>query len=226
LDYCKSFCTSLNSDLNTNFFLILQGWPPNDSTSFLGAWGGFCPDYDKIPVTFYWRMEINPLTKKCVDLRVAPGAENVCCEHPVVHPNFATRSASYSYAQCCNVVGDASAPMGLVKLTLDRSAVSQPNLRMGEKNENVDAYWIGPRRFAGEPLVIPKHNGNINLEEDAYLLALVYDAVKDRSSLVVFDLERELKKGPVCTLWLKTALPHGLHGSFDPSSTCQSSYFC
>jgi all-trans-8'-apo-beta-carotenal 15,15'-oxygenase len=147
-------------------------------------------------------------------------------EHPVVHPNFATKDASYTYAQCCNVVGDASAPMGLAKMRLDGSAVVQSSLNAGDKNEEVDVYWVGPRRFAGEPLVIPKRNGNMDREEDAYLVGLVYDAVKDRSSLMVFDLERDLKEGPVCTLWLKTALPHGLHGCFAPDGSVQTSCFC
>ena len=116
--------------------------------------------------------------------------------------------------------------MGLAKMRLDGSAVVQTSLNVGDKNEGVDVYWVGPRRFAGEPLVVPKRNGNMAREEDAYLVGLVYDAVKDRSSLMVFDLERDLKEGPVCTLWLKTALPHGLHGCFAPDGSVQKSCFC
>ena len=186
----------------------------------------FCPDYDKIPPTYYWRMEIDPKTERCVDLRVSPGAENMACEHPVVHPNFQTKDATHVYTQCGNAIGDASAPMGFAKLRLDGSAVIQPNLKAGEKNDEPDVYWVGSRRFAGEPLVVPKRNGNLEREEDAYLLGLVYDAVRDQSSLVVFDLERELKEGPVCTIWLKTALPHGLHGCFAPDPSVQTSCFC
>ncbi len=126
----------------------------------------------------------------------------------MVHPNFATKNASYAYAQCCNVVGDASAPMGLAKMRLDGSAVVQTSLNVGDKNEGVDVYWVGPRRFAGEPLVVPKRNGNMAREEDAYLVGLVYDAVKDRSSLMVFDLERDLKEG------------------FAPDGSVQKSCFC
>ena len=170
--------------------------------------------------------EIDPSTKRCVDLRVSPGSENVCCEHPVVHPNFQTGNAAYAYAQCCNVVGDSSAPLGYARLRLDGSSGAQPNLNAGKRNEEVDVYWVGPRRFAGEPLVVPKRNGNMEREQDAYLLGLVYDAVKDQSSLMIFDLERELKDGPVCTLWLKTALPHGLHGCFAPDTTVTTSCFC
>jgi len=209
-----------------NIVSFFSGWPPNDSETFLGAWGGFCPDYDKIPPTYYWRMEFDPKSKQCVDLRVSPGAENICCEHPVVHPNFQTKDATYAYAQCCNAIGDASAPMGYAKFRLDGSAIVQPNLDLGEKNYSVDVYWVGSRRFAGEPLVVPKRNGNLEREEDAYLLGLVYDAVKNQSSIVIFDLERDLKKGPVCTVWLRTALPHGLHGCFAPDPSVQTSSFC
>ena len=144
----------------------------------------------------------------------------------MVHPNFATKDAAYAYAQCCNVVGDSSAPMGFSKIRLDGSGVVQSGLDVGDKNEDVDVYWVGPRRFAGEPLVIPKRIGDLDREENAYLLGLVYDAVKDRSSLVVFDLERDLKEGPVCSIWLKTALPHGLHGCFAPDISVQTSCFC
>lgn len=209
-----------------NIVSFFSGWPPSDSKTFLGAWGGFCPDYYKIPETFYWRMEIDPTTHKCVDLRVTPGAENICCEHPVVHPNFVTKDAMFSYAQCCNVIGDASTPAGYSKFRIDGTAPAQSHLKQGQRNEEVDTYFVGPRRFTGEPLVIPKKGGNIDREEDAYLVGLVYDSVEDRSSLVVFDLERELKEGPVCTVWLKTALPHGLHGCWSPDDTARTSSFC
>lgn len=183
-------------------------------------------DYDKIPPTYYWRMEIDPEAKRCVDLRVSPGAENMCLEHPVVHPNFQTKDATYVYCQCGNSIGDASAPLGYAKVRLDGSATTKANLKLGEKNNDVDVYWLGSRRFCGEPLVVPKRNANLEREEDSFLLGLVFDAVKQKSSLVVFDLERELREGPVCTIWLKTALPHGLHGCFSPDPSVQTSCFC
>jgi all-trans-8'-apo-beta-carotenal 15,15'-oxygenase len=208
-----------------NIVSYFSGWPPSDSETFLGAWGGFSPDYDKIPPTYYWRLEIDPSTQTCMDLRVSPGQENMCIEHPVVHPNVQTRDATFAYAQCCNKVGDASAPMGYAKLRLDGVAPVQLGLEMGDMNDAVDVYWLGSRRFAGEPLVVPKR-GSSEKETEAYLLGLVYDSVRDQSSLMVFDLERELKQGPVCKIWLKTALPHGLHGCFAPDSSVQTSCFC
>lgn len=209
-----------------NIVSYFSGWPPNDSKSFLGAWGGFAPDYNQIPPTYYWRMEIDPKSQECVDLRVSSGSENMCVEHPVVHPNFQTKAPKFAYTQCCNAVGDSSGPMGYSKLRLDGGAPAQPHLKLGDKNEEVDVYWIGSRRFAGEPLVVPKRGVNLEDEDEAYLLGLMYDAVKHKSSLVIFDLKRDLKKGPVCTIWLKTALPHGLHGCFSPEKEVKSSCFC
>lgn len=104
----------------------------------------------------------------------------MCIEHPVVHPATVTKSAKFAYAQCCNAVGDASAPLGYAKMSLDGT---KPNyLCLGEKNNNVDVFWVGPRRFAGEPLVVPKAGGNLENEEEAYLVGLVFDAVRDQVS--------------------------------------------
>jgi all-trans-8'-apo-beta-carotenal 15,15'-oxygenase len=155
-----------------NLVSYFSGWPPSDSETFLGAWGGFAPLYSNIPQTFYWRIEIDTETKKCVDLRVSPGHENMCVEHPVVHPVVQTKDATFAYAQCCNKIGDSSAPMGYAKMRLDGTAPVQLGLQMGDANEEVDVYWVGSRRFAGEPLVVPKQ-GSSGKETEAYLLGLV-----------------------------------------------------
>lgn len=63
-------------------------------------------------------------------------------------------------------------------------------------------------------------------EEAAYLLGMIQDSVKDRSGVAVFDLERDLKEGPVATLWLKSSIPHGLHGCFAADDLGSSSVFC
>jgi len=102
------------------------------------------------------------------------------------------------------------------------------NLKPGERNTNVDTYFFGTRYFAGEALVVPKANSDIKDEMQAYLLGMVQDCVKDKSFVAVFDLERPLKDGPICKLWLKSAVPHGLHGCFVPTDSVETyarSYF-
>ena len=204
--------------------MFFSGWPPSDQKDFLGAWGGFAPVFSLIPKTCLWELVIDPATKKCVKLGIAPGAANACAEHPLVHPNFSTKQAKYVYASGSNVVGDSSAPCGFLKLRVQDK--NEEVISQGTKNEAIDAWWFGTRVFSGEPLIVPKDGGDPNDETSAYLLGMVYDTVKDKSGVAIFDLERELKEGPVATAWLKSAVPHGLHGCFAKDTSGSSSVFC
>ena len=46
---------------------------------------------------------------------------------------------------------------------------------------------------------------------------MMYDASKGRSCLALFDAAA-LAAGPLCKLWLKEVIPHGLHGCWSPTS--------
>lgn len=225
-----------DSDQNS-IIAMFSGWPPNNSKDFLGAWGGFAPIFDKIPPTFLWKLEIpiensieNRDTRSTVKsirnkkLSIAPGSANACIEHPLVHPNFQTRKAKYVYSTISNVVGDSTAPTGYARLSVESGSTEV--LEIGERNNEVDAFWFGTRRFVGEPLIVPKENGDVDNEHEAFLLGMVYDAVRDKSFVAVFDLEKNLHEGPVCQLWLKSAVPHGLHGCFASNEEIRSSWFC
>ena len=213
-----------------NIVAMFSGWPPSDSKDFLGAWGGFAPLFSVIPPTLIWKLEIDPIRKKCVHLGVAPGGANVCAEHPLVHPNFNTKKAKNVYAVASNIIGDSTAPCGYCKLRVEDDGDGGDSailpLAQGERNEEIDAWWFGTRYFAGEPLIVPKFGSDPNNEEAAYLLGMVQDSVKDRSGIAVFDLEQDLKAGPVSMLWLKSSVPHGLHGCFAQDGKGSSSVFC
>lgn len=189
------------------------------------AWGGHSPLFDKIPTTCLWELEIDPVRKKCVNMGIASGAANACAEHPLVHPNFVTKKAQFVYCSASNLVGDSSAPCGFLKACVeDKDAVT--SIPVGTMNETIDAWWFGTRRFSGEPLIVPKYGGDLENEQAAYLIGVMYDAVVDKSAIVIFDLEQELKEGPVATAWLKSAIPHGLHGCFAEDGDGASSVFC
>jgi all-trans-8'-apo-beta-carotenal 15,15'-oxygenase len=207
-----------------NIVAIFSGWPPSDSKDFLGAWGGFAPLFSVIPTTLIWKLEIDPVQKKCVHLGVAPGAANACAEHPLVHPNFSTKKAKNVYAVASNFVGDSTAPCGYCKLLVEDGDDSI--LPKGEKNEKIDAWWFGTRSFAGEPLIVPKYGSDPSNEDAAYLLGMVQDSVKDKSAIAIFDLEKDLKCGPVSVMWLKSSIPPGLHGCFAQDGNGSSSVFC
>merc|ERR1712232_1304591 len=114
-------------------------------------------------------------------LSVAKGSSNVCVEHPLVHPNFQTRKVDNVYATISNDVGDSTPPTGYVRLEVERG--SEQILSVGEKNKEIDAYWFGTRSFTGEPLIVPKKGGDMYNERDAFLLGMVYDAFRNKSSI-------------------------------------------
>ena len=207
-----------------NMIAFFSGWPPSDAKDFLGAWGGFAPEFNRIPETYLWRMEIDMKTGKTIDLSIAPGSSNVCAEHCVVHPNFVTKQARNVYATVSNLVGDSSPPCGYSRHRVEDGSTEV--LEPGERNNEIDCYFFGSRYFCGEALVVPKHGSDLEQEEQAYLVGLVCDAVRHKTFVAVFDLERPLREGPVCKLWLKSHVPHGLHGCFDPQSNLRTSYFC
>ena len=207
-----------------NIVSFFSGWPPSDSKDFLGAWGGFAPNFLQFPPTLYWKMIIDPKTKTCLHLGVAPGAVNACAEHFLVHPNFNIRKAKYAYPVISNIIGDSTAPCGYARLLVEEG--SENPIPLGERNEDIDAYFFGTRFFAGEPLIVPKEGGDINNEKCAYLLGVVHDCVKDKSAIAIFDLENDIKEGPVAMMWLKSQVPHGLHGCFASDESVTSSVFC
>jgi carotenoid cleavage dioxygenase-like enzyme len=207
-----------------NFVTYFAGWPPSDRTDLLGAWSGYCPKFRDIPPTFLWRLEVDVNMRKTVSLNVAPGSANACLEFPMVHPSVGTSKAENVYALVSNVIGDSTAPNGYCRLEVEKG--SREALPTGTKNEDIDAYWFGSRYFTGEPLIVPKKGGDLKDEKDAYLIGMVKDSAEDRSFLAVFDLQRELKEGPVCKVWTKGSIPHGLHGCFAENDSGASSVFC
>ncbi|KAL3935043.1 MAG: hypothetical protein SGBAC_009355 [Bacillariaceae sp.] len=207
-----------------NLVTFFSGWPPSDSKDFLGAWGGFCPEFRQIPPTFLWRLEIDPKEKRTVSLDIAPGCQNICTEHMLVHPNFITKKCENVYGTASNVIGDSTPPNGYVRLKVESGSTEK--LQPGEPNEDVDVYWFGTRYFVTEPIIVPKDGGDPYDEDAAFLLGIVRDAAKEKNFLAVFDLEKGLHEGPVAKIWLRSGVPHGIHGCFSKDSNGGPSVFC
>jgi all-trans-8'-apo-beta-carotenal 15,15'-oxygenase len=63
-------------------------------------------------------------------------------------------------------------------------------------------------------VVVPKGAADDDEDEDnVWVIATIFDSVKDKSSVAVFDGKR-IQEGPVARIWLKNRLPHSLHGLF------------
>ncbi len=70
--------------------------------------------------------------------------------------------------------------------------------------------WVpGPTRTSGEWLFVPGGPG----EGEGWVLAFVYDAVTDRSDLVVLDAQH-VARGPVAEVHLPVRVPYGFHAAF------------
>ena len=139
-----------------------------------------------------WRFEMD-LEAKTVDRSLL---EARCCEFPVVHPDRVGREYQYSYMGAAVEIAGNMPLQTLVKVDVTTG------------QETICSY--APNGFVNEPVFVPKPGG---AEEDGWLLSMVFDGVRDRSSVVVVDVKTMTQ---VSRLWLKHHVPYGLHGTFTP----------
>ena len=142
-----------------------------------------------------WRFKIS-LKTKTVERQIL---ESRCCEFPWVNPTKVGQPYRYLYT------GAAYAPQGNAPL----QAILKLDLSSGSRQ----VWSAAPQGFVSEPVFVPLSGGA--LEDDGWLLTLVYDSAHHRSDLVILDA-RDLNLGPVARLHLKHHVPYGLHGSFTP----------
>lgn len=139
-----------------------------------------------------------------------------CCEFPALHPSYVGRPYRYLYLAAADDVGVNRPLQAIWKLDVTTGA---------------QQIWsAAPRGFVSEPIFVPRplspeHAAAVTPdvgdplehaaadEDDGWLLALVYDADRHASELVILDA-RKLDRGPIARLRLDHHIPHGLHGTF------------
>lgn len=164
----------------------------------LGSWEGAAPVFDDIPVTLLYRTVVDLDTKELKSHAPVVGMEETIVEHPHVNPDFEGKVVRYIYMSVGSVEGISSPPLGYLRL----------DLTSGEKQE-----WYAPEHtYCEELVIIPKVDG-AGKEDACWLLASMFDAVKNKSCIGIFDGEN-VSIGPICRLWLSHHLPHSLHGCF------------
>mmetsp|Transcript_9505 Transcript_9505/g.22251 ORF Transcript_9505/g.22251 Transcript_9505/m.22251 type:complete len:614 (-) Transcript_9505:260-2101(-) len=120
-------------------------------------------------------------------------------EFPVINPRCSGSKHRYVWALCSNRRdGKSAATQALCKI--DSEDASKSTIWMPDLNV-----------FCGEPEFVPKEGGVA--EDEGFILTLLYDGYKDTSELAVFDAAT-IEKGPITRLPLRTAVPHGLHGTW------------
>jgi carotenoid cleavage dioxygenase-like enzyme len=70
---------------------------------------------------------------------------------------------------------------------------------------------FGAHNGAGEPLFVPRHDGAD--EDDGYVLALVYDHVRNGSDFLILDA-RHITGEPIAALRIPHRVPYGFHGNW------------
>ena len=150
-------------------------------------------DFDALKPGQLWRFYLN-LQDKTVSREVI---EEQCCEFPSIHKERMGRPYRYLY------MGAAHARTG--------NAPLQAILKIDLESEERQFWSAAPRGFVSEPIFVERPNSTI--EDDGWILTLVYDAAHHRTDVVILDAQN-LNQGPVARLHLKHHIPYGLHGSF------------
>jgi all-trans-8'-apo-beta-carotenal 15,15'-oxygenase len=139
----------------------------------------------------FWRFQVN-LADGTVQRHQI---EERCTEFPSVHPALVGRAYRYAY------LAAAHQPIG-----------NAPNQAILKLDVTSDRRWLwsaAPAGYTGEPVFVPRPGAT--LEDDGWVLVLVYDAKAHRSNLVILDAG---DLSLVATLRFKHHIPYGLHGSF------------
>lgn len=173
-------------------------------------------DFDRLPPGLLARTTLD-LRSGAVERRMLADR---CCEFPVLHPARVGRPYRFVYLA-------AAAEPGVNRPT---QAIWKRDMATG-----AEQLWsAAPRGFVGEPIFVPRPRSaaaatavtpdlgdplanSAAAEDDGWLLALVYDAARHASELVILDA-RDLSHGPLARLPLDHHLPHGLHGTFTSAS--------
>jgi all-trans-8'-apo-beta-carotenal 15,15'-oxygenase len=152
-------------------------------------------DFDRVPAGQLWRFSLD------IDAGTAAITKLLtrCVEFPTLHPNVVGRPYRHLF------IGTAHAPEG--------NAPLQALLKLDTHTGNTDLWSAAPRGFMGEPLFVPRPQGQG--EDDGWVLVLMYNAERRCSDLVILE-GKDITAGPVSRLKLPHHVPYGLHGSFVP----------
>jgi len=193
-------------DDGDDIVVVGSAWGPEDvqrladqpRNGILGSWDDVMQGNFTAPVTSLWQHRINRKTG-CVQRRLL---HQRSMDHPRVNPKHYGRPSQYVYFNGC------------VSPEAHRSGPPQSWTRLDMATGEAQDLYLGSRIFTEELIFVPREDSN-EQEDSGYLLGMLYCAERNRSALAVLDAS-DFRRGPVCTIWLGTFMPHGLHGFFTP----------
>jgi all-trans-8'-apo-beta-carotenal 15,15'-oxygenase len=150
-------------------------------------------DFNRLTPGQLWRFELDRSSQQ-VDRQLI---EPRCCEFPTLNPDRVSHPYRYVYLGAAATASGNAPLQNILKLDLET----------GERQ----IWTAAPSGYVNEPIFVshPDRSG----EDEGWLLVMVYDGAKDRSSVVILDA-KNLTIGPIATLHLTHHIPYGLHGSW------------
>ncbi|MBX7167895.1 MAG: carotenoid oxygenase family protein [Pirellulales bacterium] len=133
-------------------------------------------------VMYRWRMNFATGQVKEEQL------DDQSCEFPRINEHFLGRSARYGYA-----------------MAFDMNALLKFDFASGA----VERHELGPGRFGGEGVFIPRPGGKD--EDDGFVATYVVDSAEQHSELVLLDA-RNFTRSPRARLVIPARIPFGFHG--------------
>ena len=140
---------------------------------------------------FLKRLRVDVANRTLIDKKVL--LEDANYEFPAVAPRVQGKPHRFAYLGRCH--GARPWFTGVTKYDYEGHAK--------------DSYEFAAHEYAGEPMFAPRAGGVD--EDDGFVLVEVYDGVRQKTALVVFDARR-IETGPIARLWLSRHLPFGFHG--------------
>ena len=151
-------------------------------------------DFDLIPEGMLERCRIDPVAGRVSTTRLSER----CCEFAMVNPEREGLQARYAWMAVAERETGNDPLQALKKLDLET----------GERR----LWSAGPRGFVSEPVMVPRPGATG--EDDGWVLCVVWNGARCASDLVILDAATMAETALV---ELPLAIPHGLHGSFEPA---------
>lgn len=149
-----------------------------------------------------WRYTVDPRSQEVSKERLVSNDVSFA----VINPDVSTQRHRYIYYNV-GAMGEAvSPPQGIGRYDVETSSTVS---------------WMPEcHQFCGEPKYAPRSGGTAGVEDDGYILSVIFDGKAHESELLIFSAN-QIEKGPITRIPLGFAVPHGAFGTFtdDPDAT-------
>ena len=124
------------------------------------------------------------------------------CYFGVINPAVSASKHRYVYFAVGAMGSAVAPPQGIARLDTESNQIQE---------------WIpNASEFCGEPMFVAKEGAAAGVEDDGYVLSVLYNGKARESELVVFDAAN-VSSGPIARVSLGVSVPHGLYGCFAPN---------